>query len=182
MFAPAEGDAGTGMTATNAVGPRTGNVSAGTSIFSMVVLEHPLQKVYPEIDLVTTPTGRPVAMVHCNNCTNDMNAWAGVLRETAELFGSSVDTGELFTKLYRKSLEGEADCGGVMVVNYLAGEGVTHLDEGRRWSCAAGQPLHAGKLPARTALFHHGYAEDRHGSAGLRAGGHRFAHRPRRLV
>lgn len=97
----------------------------------MVVLEHPLQKVYPEIDLVTTPTGRPVAMVHCNNCTNDMNAWAGVLRETAELFGSSVDTGELFTKLYRKSLEGEADCGGVMVVNYLAGEGVTHLDEGR---------------------------------------------------
>lgn len=70
-------------------------------------------------------------MVHCNNCTNDMNAWAGVLRETAELFGSSVDTGELFTKLYRKSLEGEADCGGVMVVNYLAGEGVTHLDEGR---------------------------------------------------
>lgn len=131
VFAPAEGDAGTGMTATNAVGPRTGNVSAGTSIFSMVVLEHPLQKVYPEIDLVTTPTGRPVAMVHCNNCTNDMNAWAGVLRETAELFGSSVDTGELFTKLYRKSLEGEADCGGVMVVNYLAGEGVTHLDEGR---------------------------------------------------
>ena len=96
VFAPAEGDAGTGMTATNAVGPRTGNVSAGTSIFSMVVLEHPLQKVYPEIDLVTTPTGRPVAMVHCNNCTNDMNAWAGVL-----------------------------------VVNYLAGEGVTHLDEGR---------------------------------------------------
>lgn len=131
VFAPAEGDAGTGMTATNAVGPRTGNVSAGTSIFSMVVLEHPLQKVYPEIDLVTTPTGRPVAMVHCNNCTNDMNAWAGVLRETAELFGSSVDTGELFTKLYRKSLEGETDCGGVMVVNYLAGEGVTHLDEGR---------------------------------------------------
>ena len=130
-FCPPEGDAGTGMTATNAVGPRTGNVSAGTSIFSMVVLEHPLQKVYPEIDLVTTPTGRPVAMVHCNNCTNDMNAWAGVLRETAELFGSSVDTGELFTKLYRKSLEGEADCGGVMVVNYLAGEGVTHLDEGR---------------------------------------------------
>ena len=128
---PPEGDAGTGMTATNAVGPRTGNVSAGTSIFSMVVLEHPLQKVYPEIDLVTTPTGRPVAMVHCNNCTNDMNAWAGVLRETAELFGSSVDTGELFTKLYRKSLEGETDCGGVMVVNYLAGEGVTHLDEGR---------------------------------------------------
>ena len=130
-FAPCEGDAGTGMTATNAVAPRTGNVSAGTSIFSMVVLERPLQQVYPEIDLVTTPAGRPVAMVHCNNCTNDMNAWAGVLRETAELFGSPVDTGELFTKLYRKSLEGDVDCGGVTVVNYLAGEGVTHLDAGR---------------------------------------------------
>lgn len=87
-FAPAEGDAGTGMTATNAVAPRTGNVSAGTSIFSMVVLEKPLEKVYQEIDLVTTPTGRPVAMVHCNNCTNDTNAWVSVLGETARLFGA----------------------------------------------------------------------------------------------
>jgi len=130
-FAPAEGDAGTGMTATNAVAPRTGNVSAGTSIFSMVVLEKPLSKVYEEIDLVTTPTGAPVAMVHCNNCTNDTNAWAGVLRETAELFGASPDTGELYTKLYEKSLEGDADCGGITVCNYLAGEGVTHMDEGR---------------------------------------------------
>ena len=130
-FAPPEGDAGTGMTATNAVAARTGNVSAGTSIFSMVVLEKPLAKVYPEIDLVTTPTGKPVAMVHCNNCTNDSNAWFGILRETAELFGASPDTGTLFTKLYQKSLEGEADCGGVLTYNYLAGEGVTHLDEGR---------------------------------------------------
>lgn len=130
-FAPPEGDAGTGMTATNAVAPRTGNVSAGTSIFSMVVLERPLAKVYPEIDLVTTPTGKPVAMVHCNNCTNDMNAWVGILRETLELFGASVPVNELFTKLYRKSLEGDADCGGVTVFNYLAGEGVTHMDEGR---------------------------------------------------
>ena len=128
-FAPAEGDAGTGMTATNAVAPGTGNVSAGTSIFSMVVLDRPLKKVYPEIDMVTTPTGKPVAMVHCNNCTNDMNAWVSVLRETAELFGG--DTEEIYTKLYRKSLEGEPDCGGVTVYNYLAGEGVTHLDEGR---------------------------------------------------
>ena len=120
-FAPAEGDAGTGMTATNAVAPRTGNVSAGTSIFSMVVLEKQLSRVYEEIDLVTTPTGAPVAMVHCNNCTNDTNAWVGVLRETAELFGAKPDTGELYTKLYRKSLEGEADCGGVLVCNYLAG-------------------------------------------------------------
>ncbi len=130
-FAPAEGDAGTGMTATNAVAPRTGNVSAGTSIFSMVVLEKPLSRVYEEIDLVTTPTGAPVAMVHCNNCTTDTNAWANVLRETAELFGASPDTGELYTKLYQKSLEGDLDCGGITTCNYLAGEGVTHMDEGR---------------------------------------------------
>ena len=130
-FAPAEGDAGTGMTATNAVAPRTGNVSAGTSIFSMVVLEHPLQQVYEEIDLVTTPTGKPVAMVHCNNCTNDSNAWVGVLKETAELFGGEPQTGEVYHKLYEKSLEGDADCGGILVCNYLAGEGVTHMDAGR---------------------------------------------------
>ena len=130
-FAPAEGDAGTGMTATNAVAPRTGNVSAGTSIFSMVVLEHPLEKVYEEIDLVTTPTGKPVAMVHCNNCTNDSNAWVSVLKETANLFGAEPSTGDVYTKLYQKALEGDADCGGVLVCNYMAGEGVTHLDEGR---------------------------------------------------
>ena len=130
-FAPAEGDAGTGMTATNAVAPRTGNVSAGTSIFSMVVLEHALEKVYEEIDLVTTPTGKPVAMVHCNNCTNDTNAWVGVLGETAKLFGAEPSTGDLYTKLYQKSLEGDPDCGGLLVCNYMAGEGVTHMDAGR---------------------------------------------------
>ena len=130
-FAPPEGDAGTGMTATNAVAPRTGNVSAGTSIFSMVVLEKPLQKVYEEIDLVTTPTGKAVAMVHCNNCTNDSNAWVSVLRETAQLFGADPSSGELYTKLYKKSLDGDPDCGGILVCNYMAGEGVTHLDEGR---------------------------------------------------
>ena len=130
-FCPPEGDAGTGMTATNAVAPRTGNVSAGTSIFAMVVLEKPLSKVYQEIDMVTTPSGKPVAMVHCNNCTNDMNAWVGLLGETAKLFGADVSTGELFTKLYQKSLEGDADCSGVLTYNYMAGEGVTHLDEGR---------------------------------------------------
>lgn len=129
-FAPAEGDAGTGMTATNAVAARTGNVSAGTSIFSMVVLEKPLSKVYPELDMVTTPTGRPVAMVHCNNCTNDMNAWVGMLKEVAELFGATPSTGDVFTKLYEKSLEGDADCDGLFVCNYLAGEGVTHMDAG----------------------------------------------------
>ena len=130
-FAPAEGDAGTGMTATNAVAPRTGNVSAGTSIFSMVVLERPLKQIYEEIDLVTTPTGKPVAMVHCNNCTNDSNAWVSVLKETAQLFSADPTDGEIYTKLYQKSLEGAPDCGGVLVCNYMAGEGVTHLDEGR---------------------------------------------------
>ena len=130
-FAPAEGDAGTGMTATNAVAPRTGNVSAGTSIFSMVVLEKPLEKVYEEIDLVTTPAGAPVAMVHCNNCTNDTNAWVSVLEEAARLFGANPSTSELYRKLYEKSLEGGAACGGVLVCNYLAGEGVTHMDAGR---------------------------------------------------
>ena len=130
-FAPAEGDAGTGMTATNAVAPRTGNVSAGTSVFSMVVLERPLKKVYEEIDLVTTPTGKPVAMVHCNNCTNDTNAWVSVLGETARLFGAAPSTGELYTRLYEKSLEGDPDCGGLLVCNYMAGEGVTHMDAGR---------------------------------------------------
>ena len=130
-FAPAEGDAGTGMTATNAVAPRTGNVSAGTSIFSMVVLEKPLKRVYEEIDLVTTPAGAPVAMVHCNNCTNDTNAWVSILEEAARLFGANPSTSELYRKLYEKSLEGGADCGGVLVCNYLAGEGVTHMDAGR---------------------------------------------------
>lgn len=130
-FAPAEGDAGTGMTATNAVAPRTGNISAGTSVFSMVVLEHPLKMVYKEIDMVTTPTGRPVAMVHCNNCTNDSNAWISVLSETVNLFGAEPSGGELYTKLYEESLNGDADCDGVLVCNYMAGEGVTHMDEGR---------------------------------------------------
>ena len=130
-FAPAEGDAGTGMTATNAVAPRTGNVSGGTSIFSMVVLERPLKKVYPEIGLVTTPSGKPVAMVHCTNCTNDSNAWVGILKEAACLLGADPSTGEVYTKLYQKALEGDPDCGGVLVCNYLAGESVTHLDAGR---------------------------------------------------
>lgn len=130
VFAAPEGDAGTGMVATNAVKVRTGNISAGTSIFSMVVLEKPLSKVYPEIDIVTTPAGKDVAMVHCNNCTNDSNAWASVLNEAAALFGTKPDTAELYTKLYEKSLEGDNDCGGVLVCNYMAGEGITHLDSG----------------------------------------------------
>ena len=130
-FCPPEGDAGTGMTATNAVAVGTGNVSAGTSIFSMVVLDKMLSKVYPEIDMVTTPSGKPVAMVHCNNCTSDMNAWVGMFREAMQLVGCDADMGTLFTKLYQKSLEGDADCGGVTVYNYLSGEPVTGFDEGR---------------------------------------------------
>ena len=130
-FAPAEGDAGTGMTATNAVAPRTGNVSAGTSIFSMVVLEEMFESVYEEIDMVTTPSGKPVAMVHCNNCTNDSNAWISMLSETVGLFGTKPSTSELYTKLYEQALHGDADCGGVLVCNYMAGEGVTHMDAGR---------------------------------------------------
>ena len=130
-FAPPEGDAGTGMVATNAVAERTGNVSAGTSIFSIIVLEKPLQNIYEEIDLGTTPTGKPIAMVHCNNCTNDSNAWVSILDETLSLFGTQYTKEELYTKLYQKSLDGDADCGGVMVCNYMAGEGITHLDSGR---------------------------------------------------
>jgi sugar (pentulose or hexulose) kinase len=126
------------------VAPRTGNVSAGTSIFSMVVLEKMLEHVYEEIDLVTTPSGKPVAMVHCNNCTNDTNAWVSVLGEAAALMGAQFSAGELFTRLYQKSLEGEADCGGVLVCNYLAGEGVTHMDTGR--------PLVARRADSRFTL------------------------------
>ena len=129
--APCEGDAGTGMAATNSVAPRTGNVSAGTSIFAMVVLERPLSRVYPEIDLVTTPAGDPVAMVHCNNCTSDLNAWVALLGQFAALCGAPVSTGALFTRLFEESLKGDADCGGVVPVNYYSGEGVTHLDAGR---------------------------------------------------
>ncbi len=128
---PPEGDAGTGMAATNAVAARTGNVSAGTSIFSMVVLEKMLSKVYTEIDMVTTPSGKPVAMVHCNNCTSDMNAWVNIFKETLNLMGCEADMGELFTKLYQKSLEGDTDCGGITVFNYLSGEPVTGFQEGR---------------------------------------------------
>lgn len=127
---PPEGDAGTGMAATNTVAMRTGNVSAGTSIFAMVVLEKPLQKVYPEIDLVTTPDGAPVAMVHCNNCTSDLNAWVNLFGQVAALCGAPRKASELFPLLFNASLEGAPDCGGVVPVNYYSGEGVTHFDAG----------------------------------------------------
>ena len=128
--APCEGDAGTGMAATNSVRPRTGNVSAGTSDFAMIVTDKPLG-VHREIDMVTTPDGAPVAMVHCNNCTSDINAWVNLFAEYAEMIGAPVNKGELFVKLFNKALEGEADCGGLLSYNYFSGEGVTDLDEGR---------------------------------------------------
>ena len=128
---PPEGDAGTGMAATNSVRPRTGNVSAGTSIFSMIVLEAPLEHVYPEIDVVTTPSGMPVAMVHCNSCTSDLNAWIGLFRQFAETMGFPVKTDELYSRLFQKALEGDPAGGGLVSFNYLAGEPVTGLAEGR---------------------------------------------------
>ncbi len=128
---PPEGDAGTGMTATNSVRERTGNVSAGTSIFSMIVLEKPLSKVYPEIDVVTTPTGRPVAMVHCNSCSSDINAWVSLFREFTEALGVSIPTGDLYTLLFKKAMEAAPDGGGLVSFNYYAGEPVTGLEEGR---------------------------------------------------
>ncbi len=128
---PPEGDAGTGMAATNSVKKRTGNVSAGTSVFAMIVLEHELKKVYPEIDLVTTPDGSLVGMVHANNCTSDLNAWVGLFREFAESFGIDVDMNKLFGTLYNKALEGDADCGGLLSYGYLSGENITGVEEGR---------------------------------------------------
>ena len=128
---PPEGDAGTGMAATNSVRERTGNVSAGTSIFSMIVLEKPFSAVYPEIDVVTTPTGRQVGMVHCNSCTSDINAWVSLFREFAEIMGFETNAGEVYTRLFRKAMEGEKDCGGIVSFNYFAGEPVTGLAEGR---------------------------------------------------
>ena len=130
-FCPPEGDAGTGMVATNSIAKRTGNVSAGTSVFSMVVLEKPLSKVYPEIDLVTTPTGNLVAMVHCNNCTSDLNAWVNLFKEFSEAMGMKVDMNQLFGTLYRKAMEGDADCGGLLAYNYFSGEHITGFEEGR---------------------------------------------------
>ena len=128
---PPEGDAGTGMVATNAVKQRTGNVSAGTSSFSMIVLEKPLSKPYEMIDMVTTPDGSLVAMVHCNNCTSDINAWVGLFKEFQQLMGNAVDMNELYTRLFNTALDGDTDCGGLVSYNYVSGEPVTGLQEGR---------------------------------------------------
>lgn len=130
-FCPPEGDAGTGMVATNAVKQRTGNVSAGTSSFSMIVVEKDLSKPYEVIDMVTTPDGSLVAMVHCNNCTSDLNSWVGIFREFQKLMGMETDMNELYGRLYNNALNGDADCGGLISYNYFSGEPVTGLEEGR---------------------------------------------------
>ena len=128
---PPEGDAGTGMVATNAVAVRTGNVSAGTSVFGMIVLEKALSKVYEEIDMVTTPTGKPVAMVHCNNCTNEINAWANVFKDFLVSIGQTPDMNKIFTAMFTEALNGETNAGGLLLYNYLSGEPITGLTEGR---------------------------------------------------
>jgi sugar (pentulose or hexulose) kinase len=143
-FCPPEGDAGTGMAATNSVAERTGNVSAGTSIFAMIVLEKELSRVYPEIDMVTTPSGKPVAMAHCNNCTTDLDGWMKLFGELAELLGAMPGKAALYDTLYYKALEGEADGGGLLSYNYHSGEPVTALEQGR--------PLFVRKAESRFTL------------------------------
>ncbi|MFZ8765796.1 xylulokinase [Enterococcus diestrammenae] len=128
---PPEGDAGTGMVATNAVKERTGNVSAGTSAFAMIVLEKPLTAVHPEIDMVTTPAGSLVGMVHTNNCTSEINAWMKLFREFADLTGMTIDTNEMFAKLFNAALEGDDECGGLLSYGYYSGENITKMPEGR---------------------------------------------------
>jgi sugar (pentulose or hexulose) kinase len=128
---PPEGDAGTGMVATNSIAPRTGNVSAGTSIFAMVVLEQELTRMHREIDVVTTPAGDPVAMVHCNNGASELNAWVGLFAEFARALGAEVDAATVFRTLFTAALDGAADAGGMLAYNYLSGEPITELEEGR---------------------------------------------------
>ncbi len=141
---PPEGDAGTGMVATGSVAPRTGNVSAGTSVFAMAVLEKPLSRVYPEIDMVTTPAGAPVAMVHCNTCTSDLDAWVKLLGEMAGAAGAALSKQALYELFYKKALEGEADCGGLVNYNCYSGEPVAGL--------ARGCPLFVRRPDARLDL------------------------------
>ena len=131
ILCPPEGDAGTGMTATNSVAVRTGNVSAGTSVFAMIVLEKPLSAVHKEIDIVTTPVGDDVAMVHCNNCTSDINAWANIFAEFSNAMGMSVDMNDIYTTMFESALKGSPDCGGLVGFNFYSGEPVTGFSEGR---------------------------------------------------
>lgn len=131
LMVPPEGDAGTGMTATNAVRKRTGNISAGTSAFAMVVLDKPLSQVHRDIDIVTTPDGAPVAMVHTNNCTSDINAWMGLFAEFAKATGQHLSADELYKTFFNESTKGDPDCGGVLNFSNVSGENITNIQEGR---------------------------------------------------
>lgn len=131
ICAPPEGDAGTGMVATNSVLPLSGNVSAGTSVFAMAVLDKALKGYYPEIDVVTTPAGKDVAMVHCNNCSGDIDAWVNLFRESAISFGAEVSLDKAYEVLLNKALEGKPNCGGIVSLNYISGESITSFNEGR---------------------------------------------------
>lgn len=150
---PPEGDAGTGMVATNSVKERTGNVSAGTSVFAMIVMEKELSKLYTEIDMVTTPSGKPVAMVHCNNCTSDLDAWFRILGEANELMGNNVKKPALYDALYFKALEGDADCGGLLAYNYFSGEHLTGFEQGRPLLVRSPDSRFTLANLARTLLF-----------------------------
>lgn len=131
LMCPPEGDAGTGMVATNSISKSTGNISAGTSIFAMIVLEKNLSKVYEQIDIVTTPSGLPVAMVHCNNCTSDIDAWADIFKEFANSIGISMTKGKILDKMFELGQQGDADCGGLLAYNYYSGEHITEVKNGR---------------------------------------------------
>jgi sugar (pentulose or hexulose) kinase len=131
LMCPPEGDAGTGMVATNSVRKKTGSVSAGTSIFGMFVLEEELKKAYPQIDIVATPSGDSVAMVHCNNCSSEINTWINLFSEVLNLYKTESDKSGLYETLFKRSLSGEPDCGGVIVYNYLSGENITEIETGR---------------------------------------------------
>ncbi|MCD7944849.1 MAG: FGGY-family carbohydrate kinase [Clostridia bacterium] len=152
-LAPPEGDAGTGMAATNSVSERTGNVSAGTSVFAMIVLEHPLHDYYPEIDVVTTPTGELVAMVHCNNCTSDLNGWIDMLAEVLDRAGCEIPKWKLYDIFYFESEKGDPDCGGMMSYGYLSGEHVTGVDSGRPLMVRASDANFTFANFSRTVLF-----------------------------
>ncbi|MEI6131363.1 MAG: FGGY-family carbohydrate kinase [Bacillota bacterium] len=130
-FCPPEGDAGTGMVATNSIAIQTGNVSAGTSVFAMLVLKNKLSKVYPEIDIVATPDGKPVAMVHSNNCSSDLDAWIALFDEAYKLAGANMSKSELYELLLKNALDADLDCGGLLTYGYVSGEHITHFEEGR---------------------------------------------------
>jgi sugar (pentulose or hexulose) kinase len=130
-FCPPEGDAGTGMVATDSIKKRTGNVSAGTSVFAMAVLEKPLMSFHPEIDMVTTPDGHPVAMVHCNNCTSDLNAWVDMFATMLESCGMKAEKSTLYSAIFDSALKAEGKCTDIISYNYFSGEHITGLTSGR---------------------------------------------------